>query len=276
LATVRTEHARVLITVKASPQPSLRYGDTVCVAGIRIDKDEPSWIRLYPVPFRYMGAEQQFRKYDIIDLDVTRRHEDSRAESYNPILESISATGHLGGWKERVPYLNSMAIDTACGLRRKNEGNPSGQSLGLVRARSVQGMEFEPHPGWSRAEKAKIANYMSQPDLFSTTSQGTPKLVAPRFKAYYRYTCEDDDCKGKHRQQVLDWEMSQLQRHLRGEDDSNAKAKIEARFVDMMCAAKRSPSFFMGNFEKPTKRQIFSILGVAYPETVLSQNVALF
>ena len=33
---VRSETARVLITVKASPQPSAKYGDTVCVAGIRV------------------------------------------------------------------------------------------------------------------------------------------------------------------------------------------------------------------------------------------------
>ncbi len=30
------EQARVLVTVKTSPRPSATYGDTVCVAGIRL------------------------------------------------------------------------------------------------------------------------------------------------------------------------------------------------------------------------------------------------
>ncbi|CAM3719201.1 hypothetical protein E4A47_04460 [Micrococcus flavus] len=35
----RPKAARVLITVKATPQPSQKYGDTVCVAGIRLRED---------------------------------------------------------------------------------------------------------------------------------------------------------------------------------------------------------------------------------------------
>ena len=31
------ERAEVLITVKASPEPSEAHGDTVCVAGVRLD-----------------------------------------------------------------------------------------------------------------------------------------------------------------------------------------------------------------------------------------------
>jgi hypothetical protein len=46
------ESMRLLVTVKAYPQPSKRYGETVCVAGVRIDTDIPSWVRLYPVAYR--------------------------------------------------------------------------------------------------------------------------------------------------------------------------------------------------------------------------------
>ncbi|RRD60723.1 hypothetical protein EII30_05595 [Leucobacter sp. OH1287] len=51
------ETARVLITVKTSPNPSAKYGDTVCVAGIRTDREAYEWIRLYPVNFRWLSAE---------------------------------------------------------------------------------------------------------------------------------------------------------------------------------------------------------------------------
>lgn len=55
---VMSETARVLITVKASPQPSAKYGDTVCVAGIRVDGGRAEWIPLYPLAFRTSALTQ--------------------------------------------------------------------------------------------------------------------------------------------------------------------------------------------------------------------------
>lgn len=45
---------KVLITVKAAPNPSSTYGETVCVAGLSMDPDNPGWLRLYPINFRYL------------------------------------------------------------------------------------------------------------------------------------------------------------------------------------------------------------------------------
>jgi hypothetical protein len=38
----------VLITVKAYPNPSAGYAETVCVAGLRIDTDPYEWVRERP------------------------------------------------------------------------------------------------------------------------------------------------------------------------------------------------------------------------------------
>jgi hypothetical protein len=43
------ETRRILVTVKAYPNPSSKYDETVCVAGIDVNSKE--WIRLYPVPY---------------------------------------------------------------------------------------------------------------------------------------------------------------------------------------------------------------------------------
>ena len=40
---------RVLIIVKTYPTLSRKYGETVCTAGLR---EDGSWMRIYPVPFR--------------------------------------------------------------------------------------------------------------------------------------------------------------------------------------------------------------------------------
>lgn len=56
------ETAEVMVTVKTYPNPSETYGETVCVAGVRLDRGGPEWIRLYPVKFRNADFDSQFRK----------------------------------------------------------------------------------------------------------------------------------------------------------------------------------------------------------------------
>ena len=47
-----TGRERLLVTVKTYPTLSTKYGETVCTAGVR---EDGSWVRLYPVPFRSVG-----------------------------------------------------------------------------------------------------------------------------------------------------------------------------------------------------------------------------
>jgi hypothetical protein len=113
---VISETARVLITVKASPEPSAKYGDTVCVAGIRVDGGRAEWVRLYPLAFRWMGVEQQFKKVDLIDVEMRRESKDSRPESYRPDIDSIEIVKHLDDWKDRQPFMERVARTSTCAL----------------------------------------------------------------------------------------------------------------------------------------------------------------
>jgi hypothetical protein len=60
------EQMDLLVLVKAYPSVSMKYGEAVCVAGVRLDAPRPEWVRLFPVGFRDLPAEQQFGKYDVI------------------------------------------------------------------------------------------------------------------------------------------------------------------------------------------------------------------
>ena len=64
---------RVLITVKTYPTLSRKYGETVCTAGIR---EDGSWVRIYPVPFRRLGEAQQYEKYDWVESDLIQSRKD--------------------------------------------------------------------------------------------------------------------------------------------------------------------------------------------------------
>jgi hypothetical protein len=46
------------------------------------------WLRLFPVPWRLLPKDQQFRKYHWIDVAV-RKADDPRRESYNLRAEGI-------------------------------------------------------------------------------------------------------------------------------------------------------------------------------------------
>jgi hypothetical protein len=57
---------RVLITVKTYPTLSRKYGETVCTAGVRADG---TWMRIYPVPFRRLEEQEQYKKFDWVEAD---------------------------------------------------------------------------------------------------------------------------------------------------------------------------------------------------------------
>jgi hypothetical protein len=92
LKPIAFETKRVLITVKAYPNPSISYGETVCCAGI--DLDSLSWIRLWPVPFRDLPYDQQFSKYDIIEVSCKKAPADKRPESHKIDPTSIKMSPH--------------------------------------------------------------------------------------------------------------------------------------------------------------------------------------
>lgn len=270
---VIAETARVLITVKTTPQPSKKYRDTVCTAGVRLDTEHPSWVRLYPIPFRHLQPESQFKKYDVIDVDIRRRTQDSRLESYQPDWESMKNTGHLKPWGERVHALRDLPRTSVCELQRGTRKRHDGPSLGLSPVEELDDLVIRANPGWSVQQAQRIELSREQVTLFDRDAP--PPLIAPRYLAWYKYRCTDSTCTG-HTSQVLDWELTELQRHLRYESDMSARLKIRATFVDKMFSAHRDPALFMGNFEAPIKRQTFSVLGVWWPRVAESEAVPLF
>ena len=119
-AMVREEQVRVLVTVKAYPQPSSNYGETVCVAGIRLGTGA-QWIRLYPVTFGELELADRFKKYQIVDLRVFRSS-DPRPESSKPILPSVQLGTELDNWSARWAYVHELAgATTTCELIAKQD-----------------------------------------------------------------------------------------------------------------------------------------------------------
>jgi hypothetical protein len=65
---------RVRILVKAFPQHSDEYQETVCCAGVT---DDAQLIRLYPITYRLLAQANQFKRYDLMHFimgNMAKRH----------------------------------------------------------------------------------------------------------------------------------------------------------------------------------------------------------
>lgn len=73
---------KVLITVKTYPTYSKSYEELVCTAGF---KEDGSFIRIYPIPYRKLDYDSRYAKYQWIELDLVKNTSDFRPESYRPV-----------------------------------------------------------------------------------------------------------------------------------------------------------------------------------------------
>ncbi|MFF3855553.1 hypothetical protein [Micromonospora sp. NPDC002575] len=252
---------RLLITVKAAPNPSARYGETACVGALGLDAPWTGWIRLYPIHFRDLVDDNKFRKYDVVRLDALPARQDQRRESWKPIVGTITTERHLANWQSRRNLLDSLIEDSMCQLNKQARDDPSARSIALIRAADISDLQVRRHPGWSTKDRKKMAGYLNQLDLLEP-AQRSP-LQEPRFTGTYRYRCAGHQCRG-HQQTLLDWEFVALQRHLTQLTDAEAIDQLRHKFLTQLCAADRDVAFYVGN--QAARPQSFSIGGVYAPK----------
>lgn len=249
----------VLVLVKAYPQPSTKYTESVCVAGLRLDTDTPTWVRLYPVQFRLLRQERRFSKYDLIRVRVRRPTSgDTRPESFTPILDSIEKIGHLPsthGWTERWPYVEQVKVASMCELQRRQRED--GTSLGVFRPHELTDFEITPtSPEWDAGRQAALG----QGNLLCES----PKLPLEKipFDFHYSFMCDDLACRG-HRMSMIDWELGQNYRRTAGLPEEERMRLVMERWRDRVCSPTRDTHFFAGNIAK--YQTTFVLLGAFWP-----------
>src|SRR4051812_49519529 len=92
---------RVLITARTYPTPAQKGVEVSCTAAIT---DDGRWIRLFPVPYRFLEEDKRFKKYQWIEVEVQRAKKDPRPESHKLKPETIKILGSVpasNAWRER-------------------------------------------------------------------------------------------------------------------------------------------------------------------------------
>lgn len=123
---------KVLVTVKTYPTLSDKYDELVCTAGLR---EDGSWIRIYPVPFRKLDYQNRYQKWHWIELDLVKNKSDFRPESYKPYsidselkiianqaqgsLFDVEETKSIFKVVKKIPYKFSYVFTTEDQIVRK-------------------------------------------------------------------------------------------------------------------------------------------------------------
>jgi len=257
------EIKRILVTVKAYPNLSRKYGETVCVAGIDLAINE--WVRLYPIPFRDLDENKKFKKYDIIEVKAIKAANDNRPESYKVDRDTIKVVGNVDyksgkvNWTERGKIALPTISNSMCKILRLSESED--KSLGMFKPKNVK---FS----WEKVaveDKIKIESYYAQQDFLERKK--SPLEDIPYIFRYSFFCNNEENCPG-HTHAIIDWEIVQSFRSWRKKYKPVEKLleKIEYKWINTMCTLNKDTYFYVGNQKR--FRDNFMILGVFYPPKI--------
>ena len=207
-------HEEVLITVKTYPTLSDKYGELVCTAGLRKDG---SWIRLYPIPFRLQESEQQYKKYQWIELDVVKRDskQDPRRESYSPVCPGEIKLGEFlepSDPRRRETVHKSVIYtklsDLTDGVKKERA------SLATFRPSRVLEVNFEKcDREWNEDKFKRATQSVRQGTFFDSDSVAALRKsfqLAQKIPYRFLYKYEDEERRRPIKGMIEDWELGQL------------------------------------------------------------------
>jgi len=250
---------RILITVKAYPNPSKKYGETVCVAGIELETNK--WVRLYPVPFRDLDEDKKFKKYNIVDVMVKKATDDKRPESYKINASTIEIVDHLDTkdkWNKRKSIVLPTVDNSMCEIIKKVE--TENKSLGFFKPRDIK---FFWEKTAKKDEEERQKPYKQLNLIGIGKDKKAPEIIPYNF--VYNFYCQNEPSCPGHKYTIIDWEIKQAYRSWRCDctSDQELLNKIRDKWHIEMCSDRKDFYFYVGNMHRFKDK--FMILGTFYP-----------
>jgi hypothetical protein len=234
--------ARVVILVKALPQPSTKYGETVCCAGIT---EKQGWKRLYPIRFRHLKDDSAFKRWDWVNFKYRAPTSDVRQESCYVFEESITIDRQLPP-RERARILNPLIVGSAKYATERR------QSLALIRPRNTRFFAKPKSKADIEEEREAFKWAAGQTSMFDQElAEWSPSPYD------FKFSFEDDG--GSHTYRNGDWEAHAMFWHERRRS-SEAKALewMDAKFNEEY--PRLGMVFAIGNMAK--RPDTWQLLGV--------------
>ncbi len=260
---------KVLITVKTYPTLSRRHTELVCTAGIL---EDGSWIRIYPAPFRFLNFDQQYRKYQWVELDLEPNPKDRRPETYRP--RNIDAI-RLGDfvdtardWAERRRLLlNAEKSIVYTKLEDIIRGaNNNAFSLAVFKpAKILKLIAEDTQTDWDLDKREIAEANLNQGSLFEETDRPDFRIM-PKLPVKFSYQFQDASGR-KSTLMIEDWEIGQLYWNcLKDGDKNTAISKVRQKYFDEF-VRKRDVYLFLGTTLRwhGHAPNPYVIVGVFYP-----------
>ncbi|MCR8667077.1 hypothetical protein NO995_05245 [Aestuariibaculum sp. M13] len=265
---------KVLITVKTYPSISTKYEETVCTAGMR---EDGTWIRIYPMPFRKLPYAQQYPKYQWIEMDLVKNKSDFRPESHRPSNVDVNDLICFGNkldtknkWAKRKEIvLQNIYTDlTKLIDEAKTEGKYT--SLAVFKPTRIKNFIVEKSArDWSEKQKATL----QQGNLFEDKSDFEVVKKLP-----YKFSYTFEDCNGRESTLMNeDWEVGALYWNClkrNNGDEEAACADVKKKYWDDFAKTK-DLYLFLGTTKLNQLRapNPFVIIGTFYPPIELQQRL---
>ncbi len=261
---------KVLITVKTYPAISGKYDELVCTAGFR---EDGTWIRIYPIPFRKKTYNEQYRKCDWIELDLVKNTRDFRPESFRPYSHQseIRIIDHIDTrncWAERKKIVLNNVFYNLTNLIDNAKDKSIGTSLAVFKPTEILDFRIkEVGREWDKDKLQKLDDERKQLNLFEHPEN--PFEVVKKLP--YRFTFVLKDNMGKESQMMIeDWEIGQLYWNCLARHEGNeamAVADVKKKYFDDFAKTK-DLFLFLGTTQLHhyVSRNPFIIIGTFHPK----------
>ena len=253
----RWAKARILITARTYPVPSKKLVEVSCTAGIT---DDGKWIRLFPVPYRFLAPDKRFSKYQYVETDVTKSRSDTRPESYKTNADSIrivseSPLSTANRWEARKAKVFPLKSDSLCSLQSQRDRNQS-PTLGFFKPKNISAFRMEKTAdSWTETELTSLRQY----PLFGRVPRAELEKLPYNF--FYEFKCDRPDCPS-HLLSCIDWEMGASYWSWRNKYGANWERKFRDKYEIEMILGKDT-HFFVGTIHSHPNAWV--IIGLFYP-----------
>jgi hypothetical protein len=238
-------------------------------------------IRLFPVPFRLVGDDKQFKKWQWSSARINKASNDHRSESHKVFIDTIVCDGDplptRFRWQARRDQLNKIPIFksfVALDAARTTQG----KTLGLLRPSQIIGLDITPSDkqDWTQEEKEKLVQHERQSGLFDEAdAKRIATLRKIPFDFHYRYECIFDEKVHTHRHKIADWEAGALYWTCRSRYGDEWEAPFRAKLERDLPSADLI--FLMGTIHRfPEQWLIVSLIYPPKPPSELPRQKSLF
>ncbi|MEP6846083.1 MAG: hypothetical protein ABI861_08765 [Panacibacter sp.] len=263
---------KVLIAVKTYPTLSSKYDELVCTAGFR---EDGTWIRIYPIPFRKLDYDKRYSKYDWVEIDLLKNDSDFRPESYKPrsietafnIVDSISTENN---WQTRKNIVLRKVYTNLTALITEAKDKNIGTSLAVFKPKEIIDFTIEAvEREWDKGKLETLKAKAQQINLFQNAEN--PFEVVNKLPYKFSYRFKDDEGK-ESKLMIEDWEIGALywkclERHEGHDKEHKACEDVRKKYWNDFALTKDLYLYLGTIYENHAKNypNPFVIIGTFHP-----------